>query len=79
LKTKASRLAVCKLGLLGVHEVRRNKGGPELAEECTFVSWWRERVYTVSNFFVMGASDIYLFTYLFIVYDLYNDPVSGFV
>jgi len=26
-----------------------------------------------------GGLAIYLFTYLFIVYGLYNDPVSGFV
>ena len=37
LKTKASGLAECKLGLLEVREVRRDKGVLELAEDCTFV------------------------------------------
>ena len=37
MKTKASGLAEHKLGLLGVHEVRRDKGGPELAEDYTFL------------------------------------------
>jgi hypothetical protein len=37
LETKARGLAEYKLGLLEVHEVRRDKGGPELAEDCTFV------------------------------------------
>jgi hypothetical protein len=45
LETKARGLAEYKLGLLQVHEVRRDKGGPELAKDCSFFNGV-ENVYT---------------------------------
>jgi exonuclease III len=37
LKTVARQLGKCKLDLVGVQEVRWEKGGTERAEDCTFI------------------------------------------
>ena len=43
------------------------------------ITWWRpsNTIIYQTNYF--ADLFIYLFTYLFIIYGLYNDPVSGFL